>query len=51
MGSSLGTALIGALLFVGIISGLASDIATLGLVPNATQEEIQQRLLIFIEKM
>jgi predicted MFS family arabinose efflux permease len=49
---SVGTALIGVILLVGIFNGLVAGISTSTLVSNATtQEQIQQNLYAYAEKM
>jgi len=52
LGYSVGTALIGVLLLVGIFNGLVSGISSSTLVSNTTtQEQIQQSLYAYTQKM
>jgi EmrB/QacA subfamily drug resistance transporter len=51
LGYSMGTALIGVLLLLGIFGGLASGIEATGLTDNSTTKEIQDGLFSYAEKM
>ncbi len=51
LGYSIGTALIGVLLLVGISGGLATGIESSGLAGNMTTEQIQSSLFNYVEKM
>lgn len=51
LGYSLGTALIGVLLLVGIFGGLTTSIDASSLSGNMTTEEIQENLFNYVEKM
>lgn len=51
LGYSLGTALIGILLLLGIFYGLATGIAASGVYGNATEKQIQDGLWKYVEKM
>jgi len=51
LGYSLGTALIGVLLLLGIFGGLTTSIEASGLAGNMTTEEIQDNLFNYVEKM
>ena len=52
LGYSVGTALIGVILLVGIFNGLVAGISTSTLVSNATtQEQIQQNLYAYAQNM
>jgi hypothetical protein len=51
LGYSLGTALIGVLLLVGIFGGLTTSIEASSLSGNMTTEEIQNDLFNYVEKM
>lgn len=48
---SIGTALIGVLLLIGIFSGLTSGIESSGMAENMTTQQIQDNLFNFVEKM
>ena len=51
LGYSLGTALIGVLLLLGIFSGLTSGIETSGVAENMSTQQIQDGLMSYVEKM
>jgi len=51
LGYSIGTALIGVLLLVGIFGGLTSGIEESGLAGNMTKQQIQDGLFNYVEKM
>jgi MFS family permease len=51
LGYSLGTALIGVLLLLGIFGGLTTSIEASGLSGNMTTDEIQNNLFNYVEKM
>jgi len=51
LGYSVGTALIGVLLLLGIFSGLTTGIESSGLAGNMTTEQIQSSLFNYVEKM
>jgi len=51
LGYSIGTALIGVLLLIGIFSGLTSGIESSGMAENMTTQQIQDNLFNFVEKM
>jgi len=51
LGYSLGTALIGVLLLLGIFGGLTTSIEASGLSGNMTTQEIQDNLFNYVEKM
>lgn len=51
LGYSVGTALIGVLLLLGIFSGLATGLESSGLAGNMTTEQIQSSLFTYVEKM
>ena len=51
LGYSMGTALIGVLLLLGIFSGLTTGIESSGLAGNMTTEQIQSSLFSYVEKM
>jgi hypothetical protein len=51
LGYSLGTALIGVLLLLGIFSGLATGIESSGMAGNMSTEQIQSSLFNYVEKM
>lgn len=51
LGYSVGTALIGVLLLLGIFGGLTTGIETSGLAGNMTTEQIQSSLFDYVEKM
>lgn len=51
LGYSVGTALIGVLLILGVFSGLTTSIEQSGLAENMTQEQIQSSLFTYVEKM
>ena len=51
LGYSMGTALIGVLLLLGIFGGLTTAIDSSGLAGNATTEQIQNSLVDYVEKM
>ncbi|MGZ7119437.1 MAG: MFS transporter, partial [Methanobacterium sp.] len=51
LGYSMGTALIGVLLLIGIFGGLTAGIQTSGLAGNATTEQIQSNIVTYVEKM
>ncbi len=51
LGYSMGTALIGVLLLLGIFGGLTTAIDSSGLAGNATTEQIQSSLVDYVEKM
>ncbi|BDZ66755.1 MFS transporter [Methanobacterium ferruginis] len=51
LGYSLGTALIGVLLLLGIFSGLATGIESSGVAGNMSTEQIQSSLFNYVEKM
>lgn len=51
LGYSVGTALIGVLLLVGIFGGLTNGIESSGMAGNLTTEEIQSSLFAYVEKM
>jgi len=51
LGYSMGTALIGVLLLLGIFSGLVTGIETSGVAGNMSTEQIQSSLFNYVEKM
>jgi Arabinose efflux permease len=51
LGYSIGTALIGVLLLLGIFSGLTAEIQSSGLAENMTTEQVQGSLFNYVEKM
>ncbi|MBI5680606.1 MAG: MFS transporter [Methanobacterium sp.] len=51
LGYSVGTALIGVLLLLGIFSGLTVGVESSGLAGNMTNEQIQSSLFTYVEKM
>ncbi|MGZ7161010.1 MAG: MFS transporter, partial [Methanobacterium sp.] len=51
LGYSMGTALIGVLLLIGIFGGLTAGIQTSGLAGNSTTEQIQGNIVTYVEKM
>lgn len=51
LGYSMGTALIGVLLLLGILGGLTTGIESSGLAGNMTTEQIQSSLFNYVEKM
>ncbi|MGZ7050194.1 MAG: MFS transporter, partial [Methanobacterium sp.] len=51
LGYSMGTALIGVLLLIGIFGGLTAGIQTSGLAGNSTTEQIQGSIVTYVEKM
>lgn len=51
LGYSIGTALIGVLLLLGIFGGLATGIESAGLAENMTTEQIHEGLFNYVEKM
>jgi EmrB/QacA subfamily drug resistance transporter len=51
LGYSMGTALIGVLLLLGIFGGLTTGIESSGLAGNMTTEQIQSSLFTYVEKM
>ena len=51
LGYSIGTALIGVLLLLGIFSGLTAEIQSSGLAGNMTTEQVQGSLFNYVEKM
>ncbi len=51
LGYSMGTALIGVLLLLGIFTGLTAGIEASGLAGNMTTEQIQSSLFAYVEKM
>ncbi|MEA4957589.1 putative multidrug resistance protein MdtD [bioreactor metagenome] len=51
LGYSMGTALIGVLLIVGVIGGLSISIEDSGLGTNLTKQELNNELLVYVEKM
>ncbi|MGF7118328.1 MFS transporter [Methanobacterium oryzae] len=51
LGYSIGTALIGVLLLLGVFGGLATGIESSGLAGNMTTEQIQSSLFTYVEKM
>ncbi|MDY9922849.1 MFS transporter [Methanobacterium sp.] len=51
LGYSLGTALIGVLLLLGIFGGLTSGIETSGVAGNMSTQQIQDGLMSYVEKM
>ncbi len=51
LGYSMGTALIGVLLLIGIFGGLTAGIESSGLAGNATTEQIQSNMVTYVEKM
>ena len=51
LGYSVGTALIGVILLVGIFNGLVSAVSTSTLVSNTTQQQVEANLLAYTETM
>ena len=51
LGYSMGTALIGVLLLIGVFGGLTTGIETSGIAGNMTTEQIQSSLFNYVEKM
>lgn len=51
LGYSMGTALIGVLLLLGIFGGLTAGIAATDVASNVTQQQIQEGLFNYVEKM
>jgi EmrB/QacA subfamily drug resistance transporter len=51
LGYSIGTALIGVLLLLGVFGGLTTGIETSGIAGNMTTEQIQSSLFNYVEKM
>ena len=51
LGYSIGTALIGVLLLLGVFTGLTTGIASSGLAGNMTTEQIHDSLFSYVEKM